>query len=73
MSIGLKYFFSCVTMIGKGGVTLSDKKTDSITIKVDPEMKSRLNKMIEGTELNLSQQVRIILNLYFKTLDNEKK
>ena len=52
---------------------MSNKKTDSITFKVDPEMKNRLEKMIEGTELNLSQQVRIILNLYFKTLDSEKK
>ena len=49
------------------------KKTDSITFKVDPEMKKRLEKMIEGTELNISQQVRIILNLYFKTIDNERK
>jgi len=52
---------------------MPDKKTESITFKADPALKERLNKMIEGTELNLSQQVRIILNLYFKTLDNEKK
>jgi len=49
------------------------KKAESVTVRMDEELKENLNKLREGTERTLSQQVRLMLKLYLQTLESEKK
>lgn len=48
-------------------------KTDSIFIRLTPELKQRLQELADKDKRTLSDYVRLILTDYIKRKENEKK
>ena len=46
-------------------------ETKSVTIRLDAELVERINKLKEGSERNLSQQIRLMLKKYLEMKECE--